>query len=158
MSIMKSTALGLALALGSTAVFAEAHADAIAAAIEARQEHMKGYGGAMRTLGGMARGDVAYDAAAASEAAATLLELAGADQSSYWPEGSDNMSTDIETRALPAIWENIDDVQAKSAALLEAATAMNAAAGESQEALAAAMGAVGGACGACHENYRAPEE
>ena len=158
MSILRITALGVAITLGSTAAFAEAHAEAVAAGIEARQAHMKSYGGQLRTLSGMARGEVAYDAAAASEAAAKLLELASVDQTDFWVEGSDNFSTDIETRALPMIWEDMEGFEAKKAALIEAATALNEVAGNGQEALGPAMGPVGAVCGACHETYRAPEE
>ena len=76
-------------------------------------------------------------------------------QMAMWPGGSDN-ANDPNTRALPAIWENFPDVGAKAGALVEAATAMEAAAGEGLDALRGAMGPLGGACAACHESYRAP--
>lgn len=144
--------------IGATAALSESHVDrAVAAAIEARQAHMTLYAHNLGLLGGMARGNIDYDATVASAAAANLAALASMDQSRYWPAGSD--SFEIEgTRALPAIWDNIDDVMAKSMALTEASAKMETAAGEGLEALQAAIGAVGGACGGCHEDYREPDE
>jgi cytochrome c556 len=134
---------------------AQATPEELAAAVEARQTHMKGYGGALRVLGQMAQGEVAYDAAAATEAANQLAALATADQSAFWPEGSEAGAVP-ESEALPAIWANIPDVIAKADALAAAAVAMQAAAGTDLASLQAAMPAVGGSCGACHELYRQP--
>lgn len=106
-------------------------------------------------LGGMAKGAIEYDAAAAQAAADSLVGVSMVNQAPLWAAGTDNMSID-GTRAQPNIWENIDDVVAKWAAFGEAAKAMQAAAGTGQEAIGPAMGAIGGACKACHDTYRAP--
>lgn len=123
---------------------------------EAREAHMKLYGSQMKIMGDMAKGDTAYDAAAAQAAADKLLELAKVDQSTWWPEGSDSDSV-AGSRALPVIWTDMEGILAKQADLEAAATNMQTAAGVDLASLQAAIGAVGGACGGCHEVYRKPE-
>lgn len=141
-------------AVAATGAFAQD--DAAKAAIKARQAQMDLYAFNMGALGAMAKGAMPYDAEVASKAAGNLAMLTKMDQSRMWPNGSDDMSAD-NTRALPAIWENMGDVMAKGGDLVTAAAAMEAAAGNGLEALQAAMGPLGGACGACHKAYRAPK-
>ena len=126
------------------------------AAIKARTSVMQLYAFNLGTLGAMAKGEAEYDAEAASKAANNLVTLTQIDQSTMWPAGSDN-SSDPTSRALPAIWENFSDVSAKGKAMSDAALAMQSAAGQDLESLQAAMGALGGACSACHKAYRAPK-
>ncbi|WP_425085770.1 c-type cytochrome [Ruegeria profundi] len=126
-------------------------------AVKARTSIMQLYAFNLGTLGGMAKGEVDYDAEAATRAANNLVVLTQIDQSAMWPQGSDNVS-DPSSRALPAIWENFPDVGAKGQAMADAAVAMQAAAGQDVEALKAAMGDLGGSCSACHKAYRAPKE
>lgn len=128
---------------------------AIADAVKARKAQMQLYAYNLGLLGGMAKGDIAYDATAASAAASNLAALTKLDQSRLWPQGSDDMSAE-GSRALPALWENIPDVMAKGMEMAAAADAMAGVAGNGLEALQAQMGAVGGACAACHKPYRAP--
>ncbi|WP_170364019.1 c-type cytochrome [Ruegeria arenilitoris] len=125
-------------------------------AVKARKAVMQLYAFNLGTLGGMAKGEVEYNAEAATRAANNLVAVTQIDQSAMWPAGSDNVS-DPSSRALPAIWENFPDVSAKGKAMAEAAVAMQAAAGQDVEALKAAMGPLGGACSACHKAYRAPK-
>lgn len=125
-------------------------------AVTARTSLMKLYANNLGQLGAMAKGEAAYDAEAASKAAGNLALLVQLDQSTLWPQGTDNGSID-GTRALPDLWQNFPDVMAKGAALGEAVTAMQAAAGTDLASLQGAMGALGGACAACHKAYRAPE-
>ena len=63
-----------------------------------------------------------------------------------------------DSKALPAIWENPEDFEAKHQALIEASTALQGAAGTDLAAVQASMGAVGASCGGCHETYRAPDD
>ncbi|KUF12356.1 c-type cytochrome [Pseudoponticoccus marisrubri] len=107
-------------------------------------------------LGGMARGTVEYDADAAQAAADSLVAVTMVDQRAMWPEGTDMESID-GTRALPAAFENVEDVVAKWEALGEAAVAMQAAVGDGQQAIGQNMGAIAGACKDCHDDYRASE-
>ncbi len=129
---------------------------AVEGAIKARKAHMQLQAFNVGPLFAMAKGEMDYDAAQASAAAGNLAALTSMNIGRYFPEGSAQGQAD-GTRALPAIWENGEDVMAKMAALNEAATALNAAAGTDLAALQGAIGPVGEACGACHKAYRAPE-
>lgn len=141
---------------GTTALAQDDVDPAIAAAMKARQAHMQLYAHNIGVLGGMARERIPYDAAAAQAAASNIAALTTLNQSTYWPEGSD---TSVEgSKALPAIWENLDDVMSKSEDLVMAAAAMEDAAGQGLGALQGAMGGLGGACGACHEDYRLSDD
>lgn len=128
-------------------------ATAQADALKARQGQMQLYAHNLGILGSMAKGAVDYDAAAASAAASNLATLAKLDQSTLWPQGT--AVGDVEgSRALPELWSTYPAVLDASAALVTAADAMDAAAGQGLEQLQAAMGPLGGACGGCHKLYR----
>ncbi|MDD7971254.1 c-type cytochrome [Roseinatronobacter alkalisoli] len=105
-------------------------------------------------LGGMAQGRVDYDAELAQTAADNLFHVTRHNQSRLWPEGTDAESVE-GTRALPAIWENLDDFMVKFAGLQDAAEGAQAVAGDGLDALRPAVGALGAACQACHQTYRA---
>lgn len=146
----------LSLSLAALALTGAAQAqgsDPLAAAVKARQSHMTLYATNLGVLGGMAQGQIDYDAEAAVAAAGNLVALAGIDQRSYWPEGTEAGAID-GSRALPAIWEDRAGYDAQVADLLAASEAMLVAAGTDLDALRGAMGPVGGTCGACHEAYR----
>jgi len=124
-------------------------------AVNARQSHMQLYAFNLSALGGMAQGSIPYDAADAAAAAENLNHMIQIDQGFYWIPGTS--SEEIEgSHALPKIWENMEDFQAKHAALQDAVANLVTAAGTDQATLGAAMGGVGQACGACHQAYRAP--
>lgn len=124
---------------------------------EAREAHMGLYGFHLGKLGAMAQGGMEYDAEVATRAADALVALSGFDHALYWIPGTAVGEVE-DSRALPAIWEDYADFEAKQAALNEAATAMQAAAGTDLASLQGAMGALGGACGSCHEDYRQPDD
>lgn len=72
-----------------------------------------------------------------------------------FPPGSDQGA---ETRALPSIWTDRAGFEGRADAFVAQAQALLAAAeGGDARALAAALEATGGACGACHRPYRAPQ-
>ncbi len=150
---------GAAVTIGLAAsAMAGSHADkAISDAVTARQSHMKLNAFNLGLLGNMAKGAIPYDAEAAAKAAANLAALSRMDQSRMWPAGSDEMSID-NTRALPDMWNNMGQVMAIAGDLVKATAAMETAAGAGLESLQAAMGPLGGACGACHKAFRAPEK
>lgn len=154
MTIMTRFA-GLALA-GLMIAGPVAAQDAVADAIKARQSQMRLYAFNLGQLGAMAKGAIEYNADQASAAAGNLALLSTLNAGAMWVPGSDSMSVS-NTRALPELWDNMADVGAKAQALAAATAAMNDAAGNGLEALQAAMGPLGGACGACHKAYRAPE-
>jgi cytochrome c556 len=133
-------------------VAAQSAADTVAA----RQSQFKLLAFNIGPLVGMTQGNIPYDAAMAQAAADNLVAIASLDQSRMWPEGTDNMAME-GTRALPAIWDDLEDFATKLEALRSAAGAMQVAAGQDLDALRAALGPVGGACSACHEANRAPQ-
>ncbi|NBB98926.1 MAG: cytochrome c [Alphaproteobacteria bacterium] len=142
--------------IGSAALVVALAAPALAQdnpAVGARQGQFKLYGHNLAVLGGMAQGRMEYDAAMAQTAADNLFHITRHDQSRLWPEGTDS-STIMETRAKAEIWENLDDFTAKFVALQEASAGLQDVAGNGLDALRPAVGAVGQACGACHEDYR----
>lgn len=123
-------------------------------AIKARQAPMTIMAFNLGILGGMAKGEVEYDSATASQAAANILSAASINQPTAWPAGSDNSSVE-GTRALPAIWENFPGVVAEIDALKAAATTLSQVAGNDLDSLRGAIGGVGKSCGSCHEKFRA---
>ena len=157
MPAIRTTAIATVAILAAGAVLAANHSDERDPAVKARQAHMQLYGFNLGQLGGMARGTIDYDAEAATKAAANLVALASVDQTAYWTEGTATGETE-GSRALPAIWENYADYEDQNAALLEAAMSMEAVAGDGLEALQGQMRGVGGACGACHEDYRLSDD
>lgn len=140
---------GLSLGLGVSPAISQDLSDQIAA----RQGQFKLLAHNLGPLVQMAQGNMDYDAARAQAAADNLAALAGMDQTGLWPEGSDNGALD-GTRALPAIWADLEDFGQKWAGLGEATQAMQAAAGDGLEAVQANLRGVGAACSACHESYR----
>lgn len=141
-------------ALAATVAVAGSHSNENPA-VKARKAHMQLYAHNLGIIGAMARGNADYDADAAVAAASNLADLSHINEASYWVEGTDNMSID-GTRALPALFENLDDVQTKINTLNAASVALAETAGNGLEALQAGIGPVGQVCGACHDAYRAP--
>lgn len=146
----------MAAGVFGTSAISDGHADkAILAAVDARQAQMSLYAFNLGLLGGMAKGDIEYDATAASAAAGNLAALSTLDQSRLWPQGSDNAALgDDVTEALPVIWTADSKVGERGKAMAEAAMAMQQAAGGGLDSLRGAMGPLGKSCGACHETYR----
>ncbi|WP_137700535.1 c-type cytochrome [Marimonas lutisalis] len=150
------TGLALAGAVATTALSGSHGNEAAMAAVKARKAQMQLYAFNIGLLGGMAKGEIEYNADAASAAASNLAALSKLDQSRLWPAGSDNMELGTETAALPAIWDADSDVMAKGTAFVEAAAAMEQAAGGGLDSLKGAIGPLGASCGGCHKAYRQP--
>jgi cytochrome c556 len=149
----------LAAALAAT-LFAgavQAQEDPFADVVEARHGLMLLLASNLGPLGAMAKGETPYDAAVASKAAANVAALSSVLSPDLFPAGSEYEKA-ADSYALPAIWTNGDDFMAKIAALNEAAATLVASAGTDVEGVKAGLGAVGGACAACHKAYRQPEE
>lgn len=156
--IVKRIALaGLLSAAVAAPAFSEGHAtpEQLNAAMSARQAQMQLYSFNLGYLGGVAKGEIAYDAEAAQAAANNLAALSTLSQRGYWLPGTDSDSLE-GSRALPAIWEPGSTAQAEGMKLAEASAAMAAVAGDGVEAIQAQMRALGGSCGSCHELYRKP--
>lgn len=142
---MKFVKIALIGALLAGAAYAKG--DATDPAAKAREDVMKAIGGSLGTLGGMAKGEVPYDAAAAEAAKAALVTAAGGIAAAYETQGGE----DPTSEAKPEIWTSWDDFVKKADALTAAATAADV---SSAEAIGASLGAIGGTCKDCHSVYR----
>lgn len=152
MTPVKAVALACSLALPAVAL-AQSAEDAADDAVEARHGFMTMLGINMGQLSGMAKGEIAYDEAAASRAAANIVALTQYDAPALFVEGTSSEDRD-DSEALPAIWENPDDFRAKFAALSEAAAGSPEAVAGGQESIGPALQKLGGTCKACHDDYR----
>ena len=135
----------LSLIIATTAF---AHEDVKNPTVKARMMAMSNIGGQMKTLGGMAKGAVAFDLEQAKAALAEIEKTAKTVPALF----KDN-ETDPKSEALPAIWSNYADFTVKSDALTSAAAnALTSFA--SQDDLVPSMQALGGSCKGCHSAYR----
>lgn len=112
----------------------------------ARKDLMKSVVASTKTLGTMASGEVAHDAAAAEAAKQALIAAAGEIETKFT-----NNATDPASEAKPEVWTNWDDFLVKAKALGDAAGTLDVA---SAESIGAGMGAIGGTCKDCHSDYR----
>lgn len=130
-----------------------ATADAKEDAMEARHGFMRMLALNMGPLAGMAKGEVEYDEAAASKAAANIEALTGYAVTDLFIEGTAEGEVE-DSEALPAIWENSDDFAAKFADLGDAAAGAGEAVKGGQENVGPVVQRLGGTCKACHDDYR----
>lgn len=146
----------LIVALGAGFAQSASHSDT-PASVKARQGIMQNYAFALGTIGAMAKGEAEYDAEAAQAAADRLVALSNLPQTGYWPEGTS--SDDLEgVKALPAIWEDMDDFTSGFDDLHETSMAMAEVASDGREAVAGQMQALGKSCGGCHEDYQMSDD
>lgn len=153
---MRIRSLTAIAALAATvALPAIALADAADDAIKARQGYYRVVSHNAGMLFGMAKGEIAYDAATAAAHAENLRAMASMNTASMWPAGSDNVARAGKTRALPALWDTFPAVMDKHAGFVAATETLAATAGNGLDALRANIGTLGNSCGACHDLYRA---
>jgi len=142
--LVLTTALALCVAAGA------AYAQSAADALKERKAGFQNNATQMRAIKAVidAKGSVAPIAASAQ----SMADFAGK-VVSLFPKDSGTG----DTKALPAIWTNWDDFQAKAKGFETAAKNLQqaVASGADLAAVQAAYGAVGASCGACHETYRA---
>lgn len=143
-------------ALTAFGVLAQDAEDPFADVVEIRHGLMLQMASDLGTLGGMAKGEVAYDQASASKAAANVAAVASVLSMAQFPAGSE-VDKAADSFALPDVWAKQDDFLAKITDLNNAASAMQTAAATDVDALKASMAQLGGACSACHKAYRQPE-
>ena len=145
--------LGMASTFAVQAQEAPSPAEQAATATANRQAVFKLLGVNIGAIVGMAKGAVPFDAAIAERNARRIAMLAP-----MIPETVGAMDTrefDVQTEALPLIWDNMDDFAAKAQDLVAAANAFaDTAAGGDQGATLGGLRALGGACGSCHDTYR----
>jgi cytochrome c556 len=140
-------AVAAALAVGATAVWAQN-----AAGISARRDAMKGYGGAFKAPGAMAKGDAPFELPKVQASLKTIEET------SIKAKGLFGDDTKVgETDALPAAFEKKADLLARFDKL--AADAKAAAGAIKDEAtFKAEWPKIGANCGGCHKEYRKPKQ
>ena len=135
--------LGVLMALGVTAVYADQ--DPIAA----RKALMKSNGAATKTIVGMLKG-APFDLTAVQAALKNYVDTAAA-APALFPDSSKTG----DTHALPGIWDNKADFEARFKKLgADAAAAMTAVTDEAS--FKANVPGLLKNCGSCHETYRAP--
>ena len=134
------------------AVFAQDE-DPIHQAIEARHGYYQMLAINMGTLAGMAKGDIAYDEAQATTAAANIEALTHYDLPGLFLEGSAHGQAE-DSAAKPEIWTKMDDFRSKFGGLGEAATGAAEAVKGGAENVGPVVGKLGAACKACHDVYR----
>ena len=115
-------------------------------AVQKRMDVMKEIKGAMGVLGSMAKGAIAFDAAAAGAAQNTLIEQSGMVATTF-----EANETDPKSEALPAIWENWDTFVEMADDLTFAAEGLDT---TSLDGVRGGLGNIGASCGACHKKFR----
>lgn len=122
-------------------------------ALEARHGYMKMLAINMGTLAGMAKGEIEYDEAAAATAGANIETLTQYGVPDLFVEGT-AAGEIAESEALPSIWKNPEGFRQKFAGLHEAATGAGEAVKGGQGNVGAVVAQLGGACKACHDDFR----
>lgn len=144
-----------ALALGASALVAgQALAvDEAANVIKYRQNVMKSIGGHVGAISAVVKGEVSFtgDVAAHARGIAAMSQVVP----HIFPKGTDS-AMHQETRALPAIWEDMGKFDAAVKAFQDAsANLVKVAEAGDPAAFGGALGELGKACGGCHKPYRA---
>ncbi|MBB3311165.1 cytochrome c556 [Rhizobium sp. BK196] len=116
---------------------------------DARIGMMKQIGGAAGSLAAIAKGTKPYDAEAVKTALKTIAETAKAFPDQFKP-GTETG----DSEASPKIWENMDDFKARAAKLSADTETVLAQLPADAAGVGAALNAVGGNCGGCHQLYR----
>ena len=142
--------LGLALTLGagySFTAFAQAKPEVL---VKQRQAAMTLQGKYFGPLAGMAQGKVPYDQKIVARNAGYLEAL------SKMPWDGFNPNTkDVKSAALPAVYtDGAKFKEAQDHFESEVTKLVSASKGGDEAAIKAQIGAVGKACGGCHENFR----
>lgn len=102
----------------------------------------------------MLKGEMPWDEQRLAEHAKQLEQLTAMDITRGFGPGTDKGTT----RAKPEIWQNPEDFQAKMQDLREASVALaDTVGGGDRKAIAAAIGTVGEACKACHDEYKSED-
>lgn len=121
---------------------------------EIRHEVMEGVRDAAKSVGGMLKGELEFDAGVVKESFATWADAA-ATFGDLFPAGSES---GYDTEARDTIWSDRDGFNAALAAWSEAIDAGIAANPQSLEELKPAAGPIFKQCKACHEDYRVDDE
>jgi len=145
--LVAATVAGLATALPAAAQWQKPED-----AIKYRQSALTVMANHFGRIGAMAQGKVPFDAKAAADNAAIVLTMSKLPFVAFG-EGTDK---GMPNRAKPEIWSNNAKFKAAAEKMqAEVVKLDEAAKGGNFDAVKAAAGAVGGACKACHDDFRA---
>src|SRR3954467_14245419 len=146
---MKRSAVVVALALGvaAGAALAQAKPEVM---VKQRQAVMTLQGKYFGPLAAMAQGKAPYNADIVKRNAAFLDNLTRMPWDTFDPA-----TKDVKSNALPAIWEQQDKFKEAASRLEnEAQKLYQVSQSGDEHAVKAQIGAVGKACGGCHESFR----
>lgn len=105
-------------------------------------------------IAAMVKGDIPWDEAAMEGYADDLEEIVDLDLIRGFAPGSEKGTT----RAKPEIWDNMDDFESKLGDLRDAAANLDEAVeGGDRKQIANAVKDTGGACKACHDEYKSKD-
>lgn len=135
-------------------VYAEKKNDPNMSAIKARKGEMRIRALNAGPLFAMAKGKIPYDAKIAQTNANNLKTLLDLNMGAAWKQGTSNKEYTKKTTALPKIWETWPKIGDYGKDYAKAVNGVAAAAGNGQEALAAAVKDLGKACKECHDEFR----
>ncbi|MET0069414.1 MAG: cytochrome c [Candidatus Thiodiazotropha sp.] len=120
-------------------------------AVDYRQGVMNVYSWNMKAMSNMMKGKIPYDQKAFAAHADDLAAASTLNLMPGFPEDSESEESD----ALPEIWMEFDDFEAKHKALGEAAGNLSRVAAEGEKgAMGEALKKAGKACKACHKKYK----
>ncbi len=150
--------LGLALvtALAAPVAAAPSPEERAAYAVDSRQSvlHLMGY--YIGPLAGMARGQIPVDLAVVANNANRISVLAPMIPETF---SVDTREFEVETEALDVIWDKNAEFKGKAATLEEKAKELSAmASAGTEDGIRGAIGAMGQACGSCHDEFRVDDE
>jgi len=153
-AVVLSAALLCAGLFTTQASFADERAEFVTAT---RQGALKLMGFYMAPLGGMARGRIPMDAELVARHAQRIGAIAPMLTDTF---KLDTSGADVTTEALPVIWENPAEFQAKIETLVERAADLSriAETDSSEGAIKGGIGKLGQACGSCHDDFRVKDE
>lgn len=137
------------LALGVFAGAAAAHTGVTNPAVLVRMEAMSAIAAEVKALTGMARGEVAFDAAEVTRAMAAIAATG-----EQVPALFEVPESDPYSEALPTIWTSYPEFTGRASAMIAAARAGAGAADET--ALYQALGALAETCRSCHASFKSP--
>jgi cytochrome c556 len=121
-------------------------------AIKYRQSAFTVMANHLGRVGAMAQGRVPFDAKVAAENTAIVVAMSTLPFTAFGP----NTDMGLPNRAKPEIWRESAKFKAAADKMAEEVKKLDAAArAGSLDAVKAAMGAVGGSCKACHDDFRA---
>ncbi|MGE3769819.1 MAG: cytochrome c [Bdellovibrionales bacterium] len=121
-------------------------------AVKARRAVLKDFGREMKTLGGIAKGDIESERKQLIESARHMRELAP----QPWPFFTQDTSVArAKTDAKPVIWSDPAGFRAAQENMIRAAEALSlAAATDKPDDIRAKIKALGDTCGACHKQFK----